>query len=194
MTYKPTTTLPVAVAFALWSTAAHADKFTDAVIERYQELGFDYIEVKEGVSQLKVEAIRGSQKYEVIYDRSTGRILKQETEAAEADEIGRSGVEIDTRRRDFIDSDDIDDEFDDEDDENDESDEEDDDEEDDDESDESDEDDENDEDDDEDSESDESDEADDDESDESDESDSDESDESDDGESGGSDSDEDDED
>lgn len=178
MPYKPTSALPVAVAFALWSSAAHADRFTDAVIERYQELGFDYIEVKEGVSQLKVEAIRGSQKYEVIYDRDSGRILKQETDAAEADEVGRSGVDIDREGRDFLDRDDIDDRSDDDeddesdDDENDESGEGD--ESDDDESDESD-DDENDESD---------DESDDDESDESDESGSDESDESDEGDEG----------
>ncbi len=109
MHYSTKTTLPVAVAFALWSTAAHADRFTDAVVDRYQELGFDYIEVKEGINQLKVEAILGSQKYEVIYDRETGEILKQETGAADLADIGSSGVEIDREHEDFLDDDDFDD-------------------------------------------------------------------------------------
>ena len=53
---KPT--LTVAAAFALWSAAAHADDFTDTVIERYQDMGFQFIEVKRGPTQLKVEAIK----------------------------------------------------------------------------------------------------------------------------------------
>ena len=92
-----TRAIPVAVAFALWAGASNADQFTEDVIATLQEMGFDYIEVKEGITQQKVEAIQGSDKYEVIYDRATGAILKQETERADADEIGRSGVEIDRR-------------------------------------------------------------------------------------------------
>ena len=164
--YRPTNPLPVAVAFALWAGAANADQFTDDVVAKFQELGFDYIEVKEGISQVKVEAVQGNRKYEVIYDRATGKILKQENERADADEIGRSGVDIDRRNRDFLD--DEGDETDD--DENDESDDDENDESDDDENDESD-DDENDE-----SDDDEDDESDDNDSDESDDSESDESD------------------
>ena len=74
---RPNTTLPVAVAFTLWAGIAQADQFTDTVVSKFQELGFDYIEVKEGISQLKVEAIQGNRKLEVIYDRETGKILKQ---------------------------------------------------------------------------------------------------------------------
>ena len=40
----PTPTLTVAAAFALWSAAAHSDAFTDTVIERYQAMGFQFIE------------------------------------------------------------------------------------------------------------------------------------------------------
>lgn len=164
--------LALSTAFALWSVAAQADGFTDAVLAKFQERDFDFIEVKEGPTQVKVEAIRGTQKLEVIYDRATGNILKQEQEAADADEIGRSGVEFDRRSADFLDSDDLNniddddesDEFDDNESDSDESDESD--ESDSDESDESDD--------------DENDESDDDENDDSDEDDSDESDESDD--------------
>lgn len=173
--YRSSSTLSIAVAFALWSTATQADQFTDQVAQRYQELGFDYVEIKEGIDQLKVEAIRGDRKIEVIYDRATGKILKQETERATLAEMARNGVDIDTRNENFLDRDDFDDdESDDEDDENDEGD--------DDENDESDDDEDGRSDDDDESDDDESDdEDDDDESDDSDE--SDESDESDDDES-----------
>ena len=120
--HKPT--LTVAAAFALWSAAAHADDFTDTVIERYQDMGFQFIEVKRGPTQLKVEAIMpDGRKVEVIYDRATGAILKQENERVGADEAGRAGVDVDVRREDFLDDDGEDDEDDDEDDEDDESDE-----------------------------------------------------------------------
>lgn len=100
-------TLTLATAFALWGAAVNADSFTDAVLAKFQDRDFDYIEIKEGLTQVKVEAIRGNQKLEVIYDRATGTILKQEQERADADEIGRSGIEFDRRNRDFLDADDI---------------------------------------------------------------------------------------
>ena len=152
-----TRAIPVAVAFSLWAGASNADQFTDDVIATFQEMGFDYIEVKEGITQLKVEAIQGSEKYEVIYDRATGTILKQETERADADEIGRSGVEIDRRARDFLDDDDDDSRDDDDDDRDDSSDRDEDDDEDDDDSDDDDDDDDSDDDNDDDDDDDESD-------------------------------------
>ena len=100
-------TLALTTAFALWTAAAQADGFTDAVLAKFQERDFDYIEVKEGPTQVKVEAVRGTQKLEVIYDRATGSILKQEQERADSDEIGRSGIEIDRRNEDFLDGDDL---------------------------------------------------------------------------------------
>ena len=123
--FKPTSPLTVAVAFALWGAAANADQLTDQIAQRYQELGFDYIEIKEGIDQVKVEAIQGDRKMEVIYDRATGKILKQETERASAAEMRRRGVEIDSENENFVDRNEIDDDSSDEsdDDENDESDE-----------------------------------------------------------------------
>lgn len=115
--------LPVATAFALWGAAVSAQSTTDAIVSQYQDMGFKFIEIKEGITQTKVEAImEDGRKVEVIYDNKTGRILKQENERASAAELARSGVEIDTDDEDFLDDDDIDDE-DDDDDENDESDE-----------------------------------------------------------------------
>lgn len=133
-------TIPVATAFALWGAAVSAQSATDSIISQYQNMGFKFIEVKEGITQTKVEAIMADgRKVEVIYDNATGRILKQENERASAAELRRSGVDIDRRNRDFLDDDDIrDDEDDDENDDSDESDESDDDEDDSDENDESD--------------------------------------------------------
>ena len=135
---KFTTTVPIATAFAIWVGAAHADTFNDSIVQNLTDLGYEFIEIKNGPTQVKVEAIRGAEKLEVIYDRTTGKILKQERESALGDDdYGRSGLQIDTRRDDFLDDDeDDDDEDDDEDDDDDESDDdEDDDDEDDDESD-----------------------------------------------------------
>lgn len=95
-------TLTAAALAAFWLTAAQADPFTDAVVTRYQEMGFNFIEVQNGQTQVKVEAIRGTEKLEVIYDRATGRILKQEQERAEIEEQNRTGVQVRERSRDFV--------------------------------------------------------------------------------------------
>lgn len=95
--------LTIAAAFTAWVGMAHADGFTDSVVSNLQELGYDFIEVQDGINQVKVEAIRGTDKLEVIYDRASGRILKQEREQAEAGEVGRTGVQVRNRNRDFVD-------------------------------------------------------------------------------------------
>jgi len=112
-------TIPIAAAFALWMGAAQADPFNDAIIENLTGLGYEFIEIKNGPTQVKVEAIRGSEKLEIIFDRATGNILKQEMETPDSDEIGLSGVEIDTRNEDFLDHHDIGDDHDDDDDDDD---------------------------------------------------------------------------
>ncbi len=113
-------------AAALIAGAGLAQTFADKVVADLQDNGYTYVEIKQGPTQLKAEGIRGTEKIEVIYDITTGEILKQEVETAEADEIGLSGVEFDRRNRDFLD--DERDELDDDDDDDDDDDEEDDDE------------------------------------------------------------------
>lgn len=95
--------LTFAAAFTTIIGVAHADTFTDSIVSNLQSLGYEFIEIQDGIGQVKVEAIRGTDKLEVIYDRSSGRILKQERERAEAGEIGRSGVQVRDRNRNFID-------------------------------------------------------------------------------------------
>jgi uncharacterized membrane protein YgcG len=100
--------LPLAASAMLFGSAALADTFVDGVVNNLRSLGYEYIEVTRGVTQARAEAVRGTQKIEVIYDLSTGRILRQEYETAGPGYFGRSGVEIDVVRRDFLDDDDDD--------------------------------------------------------------------------------------
>lgn len=93
----------------LLGTTALADAFTDAIVEDLQNAGYSFIEIKTGPTQVKAEGVKGSQKIEVIYDRSTGEILKQEIETADPDDIGRVGVQYDDEDDDFLDDDDDDD-------------------------------------------------------------------------------------
>jgi hypothetical protein len=89
-----------AVAMIMGSTAG-ADPFLDSVVRNLQDLGYSYIEIDRGRSQLRAEAVRGSEELTVVYDLATGRILRQETGRADAWYIGRDGLEIRTRDRDF---------------------------------------------------------------------------------------------
>ncbi|KNG95210.1 hypothetical protein [Pseudaestuariivita atlantica] len=100
--FKRTPIFATATAIILAGSVAMADSFSDRVIENLQAEGFTGIEVKNGLTQTKVEAVRGDRKLEVIYDRATGSILKQEWEAADANDL-RDGVEVQSTSRDFVD-------------------------------------------------------------------------------------------
>ncbi len=89
-------------AFVLSASAALAAISTESVIADFQAQGFTRIEVRTGLTQMKVEAIRGTQKVETIYDIATGRILSQETEAVRAWESTEPGISIRERNRDFV--------------------------------------------------------------------------------------------
>lgn len=75
---------------------------TQDLIDRYAADGFTRIEVKSGPTQTKVEAIRGTEKVEVVYDNASGSVLKREVEALAPGFSPRAGVEVDTRNRDFL--------------------------------------------------------------------------------------------
>lgn len=82
---------------------AAAQSMNDQIISDLQSKGYEYIEIKNGPTQTKVEAIRGTDKLEVVYDNASGSIIKQEREAAEQGEVGQSGVDISTRDDEFVD-------------------------------------------------------------------------------------------
>ena len=85
------------------SGMAMAASLNDQIVESLQSRGFGYIEIKNGPSQTKVEAIGDGQKLELVYDNASGAILKQEQERAGAGDQGREGVEISSRNDDFVD-------------------------------------------------------------------------------------------
>jgi hypothetical protein len=94
----------MAAAAALIGGPASADPFVDAVVKNLQDLGYRFVEIERGATQLRAEGVRGNEELEVIYDIASGRILQQETGRADDDYIGRTGVELNTVRGDFLDS------------------------------------------------------------------------------------------
>lgn len=136
MSIKTTLITTTALA-AFGASVAFADITAQQLADAYSD--YDFVEIKTGPTQIKVEATRGDQTLEVVYDIATGEIVKSEVTSADADDRGRTGVEFDTEDEDFSDEsddeedDEEDDEDDDEDDEGDDEDDEDDEDEDDDE-------------------------------------------------------------
>ena len=79
---------------ALSASAGLAQSVADQVVAGLQSQGYTRIEVTEGPTQVKVEAIQGSTKIEYVYDRATRAILKQEVEAVDAEDDTRPGIQI----------------------------------------------------------------------------------------------------
>ena len=105
-------------ALALSTGMAAAEPRTGAgVLAEYIALGYTYIEVKEGLTQIKVEAIQGTMYIEVIYDMATGDVIKTESGTASPEDAGQTGTSFKIVDRDFEDGNDDadDDELDDED-------------------------------------------------------------------------------
>ncbi|WP_439156390.1 PepSY domain-containing protein [Yoonia sp.] len=117
--------LSTTAAIAMTATAAFSQSIADQVITQLQEQGYTRIEVENGPTQVKVEAIRDGMKLEVVYDAATGAILKEEVAPIDADDDVRSGVSVRDDDEDFIDDEDdeddedVDDDDEDDDDDND---------------------------------------------------------------------------
>lgn len=75
---------------------------SDSVISDFQSQGFTRVEVKVGPTQMKVEAIRGTEKVEVIYDIASGAVLKREVGTVGPLENTTPGVQVRDRGRDFL--------------------------------------------------------------------------------------------
>ena len=76
---------------------------TNDVLAMYQT--YTWVEIKEGPTQIKVEAGKDGMTIEVIYDKESGAVIKTETSSADADEISRTGIEIKVVDTDFGDDD-----------------------------------------------------------------------------------------
>ena len=74
----------------------------DEVVTDLQAQGYTRTEVRVGPTQIKVEAIRGTEKLEVIYDKATGAVLKTEMDQVRLGENISPGVSVRDRNRDFV--------------------------------------------------------------------------------------------
>lgn len=83
--------------------------YAEDVVSLYKADGFTRFEVRNGITQVKIEAYRNGEKVEIILDKTTGEILKRETSPVGAFENDTPGVFIRERNRDFLDADDDDD-------------------------------------------------------------------------------------
>ena len=103
-------TLISALAFMIGSglSMASAGALTDQVVADLQSQGFDRIEVDEGPTQVKFEAIRSTDgvKIEVVYDSTTGTIIKQEQDTVTPGTNVTPGVFIESDDNDFVDAND----------------------------------------------------------------------------------------
>ena len=95
-------------AAALSGTMAFAAINPQTLADAYIAEGYSFVEVEVGPTQTKLEAVRGTRKVEVVYDNASGQPIKQEFENADREYIGRTGIEIENSRRDFLDDDDDD--------------------------------------------------------------------------------------
>ena len=109
-------------AAALSTGMAQAAITAQGAAQAFLDQQYSYVEVKEGLTQIKVEAVKDGTKIEVVYDKATGAILKSETEYAGDDYDNKTGVEIEDEDKDFVGDKDDDSEDDGEDDDHDESD------------------------------------------------------------------------
>lgn len=75
------------VAIASFATVVHAqDVYVESLIAEYQAAGFTGIEIYDGTGFVKVEAYQNGSKYEFIYDRATGQLIRTEVEVHDDDD------------------------------------------------------------------------------------------------------------
>ena len=97
-------TLMMTAAFVFGGQMAFAAIDPQALADSYIAQGYTYVEVKQGPSQTKLEAVKAGNMVEVVYDNETGGIISQETQAADAEELAQTGVEIKSTDKDFEDN------------------------------------------------------------------------------------------
>jgi hypothetical protein len=94
--------LMMSAALALMGTTASAAVSTDDVIQSLSAQGFTRVEVKRGLTQVKVKAIRGDQKLDLVLDALSGKILKQNMVPTLFFDNKTPGFFVSERRRDFL--------------------------------------------------------------------------------------------
>jgi hypothetical protein len=94
--------LLMTAALIVAGTMASAAVTAQSLVSDLSAQGYSRIEVKTGLTQIKVEAIKGTTKVETIYDIASGRILKSETGSVGLFDDTAPGVELSDRNRDFL--------------------------------------------------------------------------------------------
>ena len=94
--------LMMSAAFVLMGTALSAAVSTDVVVQSLSDQGFTRVEVKRGLTQVKVKAIRGDEKLDLVLDGLTGRILKQTMARTMFLDNKTPGFFVSERQRDFL--------------------------------------------------------------------------------------------
>lgn len=106
-------TLMMTVALIFAGHTAFAAITAETIAADLTEQGYTRIEIRQGPTQTKVEAIRGTETLEVVYDTETGDVLKSETGVVYQGENTTPGIEVSVRDRDFVDGADSDEDGDD---------------------------------------------------------------------------------
>ena len=88
-------------AFSLVAGLAQAGITSTQVVDLFTSQGYTNIEVTTGLTQMKVEAVMGSVKLEVIYDLNTGAILQQENSVVRGSTPSGGATEVKTSSEDF---------------------------------------------------------------------------------------------
>ncbi|MFN3846653.1 MAG: hypothetical protein ACK4RZ_12670 [Paracoccaceae bacterium] len=92
-----------ALAFGVMFSGQMAMALTaDDVVADLQAAGYTRVEVRVGPTQIKVEAIRGTEKLETVYDAATGAVIKTQVRTVEAGTQTAPGVTVRERKRDFV--------------------------------------------------------------------------------------------
>ena len=94
--------LLMTAALIVAGTMASAAITAQSLVDTFKAQGYTRIEVKTGLTQIKLEAVKGTTKVETIYDIATGQALKTETEAVGVFDDTAPGVELSNRNRDFL--------------------------------------------------------------------------------------------
>jgi hypothetical protein len=97
-------TLMMTAAMMFTGHMAFAAIDPQALADSYIADGYTSVEVKQGLTQTKIEAVKGTSLIEAVYDNASGEIISQETQPADAEELARTGVEVGTADEDFADN------------------------------------------------------------------------------------------
>ena len=91
-----------ALALLIAAGTASAGTTPQNVIADFRAQGYERIDLRNGTSQIRVEAIRGTERVDVVIDKATGRVLAQEVGVIRVSDNRRPGVRVRDRDGDFV--------------------------------------------------------------------------------------------